>query len=170
VDHIALRVPMLVLTVTIDLDKLLQDRGPATGTFDGITKRVVVMTIDFPLVLIVRVLRTKDSWANRTSEMLNMILAVKRSDIRAPERTSTGLAHKVQAPEIVALTERILLAVWLGDGEELGGDNLATVLVRGRRGWGREEIGCLWMNILHSSACNPMVYNTNQIWPCLPCI
>ena len=128
-DHITLGVPVLVLAVAVDLDKLLEDGGPASGAFDGVAERIVVVAVDLALVLVVRVLGPKDRRAHGAGEVLNVILAVERSDIRAPERTSTGLAHKVQAPEIVALTERILLAVWLGDGEELGGDNLAAVLL-----------------------------------------
>lgn len=44
---------MLVLAVSIDLDKLLEDSGPAASALGGVTERVVVMTIDLAIMFIV---------------------------------------------------------------------------------------------------------------------
>lgn len=46
VDHVTLGVPVLVLGIAIDLDKLLEDRCPAAGTLDSVTERVVVVAVD----------------------------------------------------------------------------------------------------------------------------
>lgn len=46
VDHVAFWMPVLVNTVAIDLDKLLENGRVAASAFDGKTSRVVEMTID----------------------------------------------------------------------------------------------------------------------------
>jgi hypothetical protein len=63
-----------------------------------------------------------------------MIFVVECGDVGASKSSSTGLAHKVEAPEIVALTEWILRPIGLCDGEKLGGHNVATVLRKKEKG------------------------------------
>ena len=120
--------PVLVLTVAVDLDELLQDRGSTSSTLCSVAERVVVVTVNHAVVLVVRVLGTKDRWADRACEVLNMIFVVECRDVGASKSSSTGLTHKVEAPEIVALTEWILRPIGLCEGEKLGGHNVATVL------------------------------------------
>lgn len=79
----------------------------------------MVVAVDLGVVLVVRVLRAKDGGAHRACEVLNMILVVERSDVAPAQGSSTGLAHKVESPEIVALTEWILFPILLSDGKEL---------------------------------------------------
>ena len=81
VDHVTLWVPVLVLTVAVDFDKLLQNRGPASSTLDRVTQRVVVVAKDLAVVLIVRVLGAKYRWTDGTSEVLDVVLVVERRDI-----------------------------------------------------------------------------------------
>lgn len=61
VDHVALWMPALVPHITIDLDKLLQDRTTATRAFGGKTRRVMKMAIHITIVFVVRILGTKES-------------------------------------------------------------------------------------------------------------
>ena len=72
--------------------------------------------------------------------MLNVILALERGDVGAAEGLATVVAQQVQAAEVVSLAQRVLAWWLLGDGEELGGYNLATVLdaVSGVRFRGQE--------------------------------
>ena len=61
--------------------------------------------------------------------MLDMVLAVKGSDIRSSKRTSALVTKKPEPSEVVRLTERILAAAFFIFGrEELGCDDLAAVL------------------------------------------
>jgi len=110
---------MLVLAVSIDLDKLLEDSGPAASALGGVTERVVVMTIDLAIVFIVRVLWSKDSRADRTGEVFDVVLVVQGGDVASPEGLTAGMANHVQAAKVVAFTERVLSAVCLGNGKEL---------------------------------------------------
>lgn len=60
--------------------------------------------------------------------MLDVILALERGDVGAAEGLSTVVAQQVQSAEVVSLAQRVLAWWLLGNGEELGGYNLATVL------------------------------------------
>lgn len=127
-NHVTLWVPVFVLAIAVNLDELLQDRGPTSCAFDGVVERIVIVAIDLAVMFIVRVLRTKDCRTHGACEVLNVIFVVQRRDIGATKSSSTRLAHKVESPEIVALTQWILLPIGLGDGEKLGRYNLVTVL------------------------------------------
>lgn len=63
-----------ITLVSVDLDELLEDSRVATNALDGKTSRVVPVTKDSAVVLIVRILGAKEGWTNRASEMLNVIL------------------------------------------------------------------------------------------------
>lgn len=60
VDHVTLGMPVLILAIAIDLDKLFEDGGFASSTPGGVMDRVVVVAIDLVVVLIVGILGTKD--------------------------------------------------------------------------------------------------------------
>ena len=68
--------PALIPHIPVDLDELFQDGSRATGTFGGKSRRVVEMTVDVTIVLVVRVLWTEQRWAHRTREVLDMELFV----------------------------------------------------------------------------------------------
>lgn len=68
--------PVLILAIAEDFDKLLQDCCLATITFLRKLGRVMVMTVDAAFMLVVRVLRTENSWADATREVLDMVLAI----------------------------------------------------------------------------------------------
>jgi hypothetical protein len=111
--------PVLVLAVSVNLNKLLQNCGPATSTLDGVAKRVMVMAKDLAVMFIVRVLRAKHGRADRACKVLDMVLVIQCCDVAPSQSLATGVANQVQASKVVALTERMLLAVGLLDGKEL---------------------------------------------------
>jgi len=73
--HIAFWVPGFVTHVTSDLDELLEDCILASNTLDGIAGRIVKMTVHVVFVLIVAVIWAKYGRADRTPEVLNVVLS-----------------------------------------------------------------------------------------------
>lgn len=60
--------------------------------------------------------------------MLDMELLAARRDVASPERLVAGVADEVQSSEVVALAQRVLLAILGFDREELCSDDDVTVL------------------------------------------
>jgi len=83
-DHVAFWMPVLVLTVPIDLDELLEDRCLASVASLGKPSRVMVMTVYFPLVLVVAVLSSKNRGTYGAREMFDMVFPFQCSDIWSP--------------------------------------------------------------------------------------
>lgn len=86
---------MLVLTITKDLDKLLQNSGLTSIAALGELSGVVIMTIDPAIVLVIAVLRAKHSGTDGAGEVLNVILAVKCSNIGPTKCTATLESKKI---------------------------------------------------------------------------
>jgi len=139
--------PTFVSHISIDLHELLQDGAIASCTFCCKSRRVVKMTIDVPLVLIVRVLRAKQCRTRRTSEMIDVKFLIwsniKRisikfkceisiltagSDVAASESRITLGTYEVQPAEVVSFAKRVLFAFSAFDREKLLCYNLTTVL------------------------------------------
>lgn len=59
-DHVTLRVPMLVLAIAENLNKLLENCGVTSMATLRKLSRVVEMAVDFAFMFVVRVLSTKD--------------------------------------------------------------------------------------------------------------
>lgn len=59
IDHITFWVPTLISHIAIDLHKLLQDSTVASRTLGRKPRRIMEVAVDIPLMLIIRVLRTK---------------------------------------------------------------------------------------------------------------
>ncbi|KAG9796378.1 hypothetical protein KCU88_g172, partial [Aureobasidium melanogenum] len=90
----------------------MPDGGLTAVAALGKVRRVVVVTIDLSIVLVITVLRTKDGWTDRAGKMFNVVLAVERSD----------------ASEVVCLAERELAGpILCVNRKELGCDDLAAV-------------------------------------------
>lgn len=81
--------PVLILTIPEDLYKLLQYRGSASVTPLCKLRRVVVMTVDFPFVFIVAVLRTENRRAHGTREMFNMIFSFQGRNVGSTKSAAT---------------------------------------------------------------------------------
>jgi hypothetical protein len=119
VNHITLGMPVLILAVSIDLDKLLEDSRPAASALGGVTERVVIMTIDPAIMFIVRVLGSKDGRADRAGKMFDVVLVLQGGDVASPESFTAGMANHVQSAKVVAFAERVLSAIGLGYGKKL---------------------------------------------------
>jgi hypothetical protein len=110
-NHVALRMPTLVLLVSVDLDKLLEDGDPATNTFRREPRAVVEVAdcttrhtsddasfggkrerpplTDFAVMFVVRVLRTKQHRTGRTLEVFDVVLLLASGNVASSERQST---------------------------------------------------------------------------------
>jgi hypothetical protein len=53
VDHVAFWMPAFISHVPIDLHELFENRTVATSTFGGESRRIVEMTINIAVVLII---------------------------------------------------------------------------------------------------------------------
>lgn len=80
--------PVLVLPVAEYLDKLLEYSRLASAASLGELGGIVVVAVDFALVLVVAVLSSKDSRAQRAREVLDVVFSFQRGDVRASKRTS----------------------------------------------------------------------------------
>lgn len=80
---------MLILTITINLDKLLEDRRLTSETALSKLCRVMVMTVDLPLMLVVAVLRSKYRWTHRAREVVDVVLLVEGGNVRTTKRRVT---------------------------------------------------------------------------------
>ena len=89
-DHVALGVPVLVLTIPKDFDKLLQYGSLAAAAALGELRRVVIVTIYLTVVFVIAILRSKHCRAERAGEMVDMILVVEGRDI-GPAKSSAAL-------------------------------------------------------------------------------
>ena len=81
VNHVTFGMPMLILAVSINLDKLLENGRVAAVAALSELSGVVKMTIDLSLVFVVGVLSAKHRRAYGTGEMFNVILAVESSNV-----------------------------------------------------------------------------------------
>ena len=80
-DHIALGMPMLILTIPEDLDELFQNGSLAAVTLLGELGRVVVVAVDAAFVFIVRVLCAEDGRTNTASKMFDVVFPIQSSDV-----------------------------------------------------------------------------------------
>jgi hypothetical protein len=67
---------MLVLAITEDLDKLLENCGMTSMATLSELSRVMEMTVDLAIMFVVRVLSAEYRWTHRAGEMLNVIFAI----------------------------------------------------------------------------------------------
>lgn len=119
---------MLVLPVAEDFDELLQDGCLTAIAALGEFGRVVVVAIYTALVLVVAVRRAEYGGTYGAGEVLDVVLAFQRSDVRAAEGLPACVAQQVKPAKVVGLTQWILARGLFGDGEELGSYDFAAVL------------------------------------------
>ena len=86
---------MLILPVPENFNELLKYRGEAAVAALSKSSGVVVMTIHLPIVLVIAVLCPESSRTHRACEVIDMVLAVKSSDIRPSQCTTTTTADQV---------------------------------------------------------------------------
>lgn len=119
---------MLVLTISENFDKLLEDRRLTSIASLRKLGGIVVMAIDFAFVLIVAVRCSEDGWADRASEMFDVVFAIKSSDIGTSESAATLETEKIESTKIICLAQGILArTIFSINWKEFGSDNLTTV-------------------------------------------
>jgi hypothetical protein len=84
--------PVLVLAVSEDFDKLLENRGLTPIAALSKPRRVMVMAINVSFVFIVAILGTEHGRANRTGEVLDMIFALQSCDVGSPKSAAASVA------------------------------------------------------------------------------
>jgi hypothetical protein len=60
--------------------------------------------------------------------VLDVVFALEGGDVGAAEGLAAFVAQQIETAKVVCFAERVLARGLLGDGEELGGDDLAAVL------------------------------------------
>lgn len=91
-DHVALGVPVLVLAIPEDLDKLLQDSCLAPAAPLGKLCRIMVMAVHLSVMLVVAVLGPKDRRTERAGKMIDMILVIESGDVGSTKSPATLVA------------------------------------------------------------------------------
>lgn len=110
---------MLVLSVPEDFHELLQNGSLTTVASLSKLCRVVIVAVHLSFVFVVAILSPKDGRAHGTSEVFDVVLALKRRNVRASQCATTLEAEEVKTPEVVSLTQWVLaLAVLIIDREE----------------------------------------------------
>lgn len=78
-DHVAFRMPVLVLSISEYFNELFQDRGLTAAASLGELGRVMVMAINLAIMLIIAVLSTEYCWAKGAGEVIDVVFAIERS-------------------------------------------------------------------------------------------
>lgn len=121
--------PVLVLSVPEDLNELLQYGGLAAVASLSELCRIVIVAVYLSFVFVVAILSSKNGRAHGTGEVLDMVLALQRRNVRASQCATTVETEKIETPEVVSLAEWVLaLAILVIDGKEFGGYDLSAVL------------------------------------------
>lgn len=95
VNHVTLWMPVLVLAIAEDFDKLLQNGCLAAVAALGKFCRIVIMAVDVSFVLVIAVLGAKHGRAYGAGEMLDVILSIQCGDVRAAKSASACMAEQV---------------------------------------------------------------------------
>lgn len=82
VYHVAFWVPVLVLAVAEDFDKLLQYGRLAAAAALGKLGGVVVMAVHLPVMLVVAVLGSEDGRTERAGKVVDVVFSVEGGDVR----------------------------------------------------------------------------------------
>ena len=96
--------PVLVLTIAEDFNKLLKNRSMASITPLSKLRGIVVMTIYIAFMLIVRVLGTEHGGTDGASKMFDVIFTIESRDVRTTKSTAAIMAKEVQSSKVIRLT------------------------------------------------------------------
>ena len=119
---------MLIYSIPEDLDELFQNGGLAPIALLRKLCRIVEVAIDIAFVFVVGVLCAEDGGTDAAGEVLDVVFAVERGDVGAPERAAAGVAEEIETPEVVGFAQWVLVGRMVGDGEELGSYYFVAVL------------------------------------------
>jgi hypothetical protein len=128
VNHITLRVPVLILTITKDFNKLFENSSLTAVAALSKLGRVMVVAVYVSFMFVVAVLSTKDGRTYRAGEMFDVVFTIERGNVGSTKSTSTCMAEQVQSAEIIRFAKRVLVGRLFWDGKEFGSDNFAAVL------------------------------------------
>lgn len=120
--------PVLILAVAENLDKLLQDGGVASVASLSKLGGIMEMAVHLALVFVIGILGTEYCGTHGASEMFDMIFAIQGGDVGATKSTTTFVTEQVQTSEIIDFTERVLSATFCFDRKEFRRNDLTTVL------------------------------------------
>lgn len=110
---------MLVLSVPEDFHELFQYGSLTTIASLGKLCGIVIVTVYLSFVFVVAILSPKHGRAHGTGEMLDMVLALKRRNVRASQCAATLEAEEVETPEVVSFAQWVLaLAILIIDREK----------------------------------------------------
>ena len=90
-DHVAFWMPMLVLAVSEDFYKLLQNSIVTSVASLRKACGIMIVAVDISIVLVVTVLRAKHGRTCRTCKVFNVIFSIQCSNIRASQGISAGI-------------------------------------------------------------------------------
>ena len=111
---------MLILAIPEDLHKLLQNRGSASIAPLSKLRRIVVVTIYFPFMLVVAVLCTENRGADRAGKVFNMILSFQSRNVGSTKSAAAIKAEQIKSAEVVCLAQRVLAFTgFIVNGEKL---------------------------------------------------
>ena len=128
-NHVAFGMPVLCRPISRNFDELFEDRAFTPMTSDGELRAIMEMTVDFPLVFIVRVLGSKHGVAKRTRKVFDMVFFIEGRDVGPAKRRSTSRAKEIDTTKVVRFAERVFeTRVGFFDGEEFRGDADVTFL------------------------------------------
>lgn len=80
---------MLVLAIPEYFHKLLKDCCLASIASLRELRRVVIVTVYLPFMLVVAILRTEDCWAHRTGKMLDVVFPIQSRNVGTAKSTPT---------------------------------------------------------------------------------
>jgi len=110
---------MLILTVPEYLNELLQNGSLAAVASLSKLGRIVIVAVHLSFVFVVAILSPKNGWAHGTGEVLDMVLALKRRDVRASQCATTFETEEVKTPEVIGLAQWVLaLTILIIDRKE----------------------------------------------------
>lgn len=121
--------PVLILAIAENLDKLLQDGGVTAVASLSKLGGIMEMAVYLALMLVIGILGAEYRGTYGASKMLDVVLAVQGRDVGAAERTTTFVTEQVQTSEIINFTKGVLSTAFLCfDRKEFGRNDLTAIL------------------------------------------
>lgn len=119
-NHVTLWVPVLILTIAINLNELLENGSLTSIAALSKLRRVVIVAVNLLFVLIIAVLSAKYGWTHRAREVVDMVFVVKRRNVRSTKGGVALVAQETQTTKVVGFAQRVLTSILLVvDREEL---------------------------------------------------
>lgn len=105
--------PVLILSIAINLDELLENGSLTSVAALSKLSRVVIVAVNLLFVLVITVLSAENGRTHRAREVVDMIFVVKRSDVRSTKRGVALVAQETQTTKVVGFAQRVLASILL---------------------------------------------------------